>query len=210
MTDEQLLTRAKAGDFSAFAGLVDRHAAGVYTLARRVLRNAHDAEDVVQTTWLKALEHLGTFREESSFQTWLRRIAMNTSLNILRKHRGLPMSAPLGGNDHDEYPAHGPEDIREWREDAVEQAQRREVREQLDHAVAELDEKHRLVFVLRDIEGMSVEETAGALGISTSNVKVRLMRARLKLRERLTGVFGQGPGLKPAGHDHSGLSTHRG
>lgn len=200
LSDEQLVARAKGGDFAAFGALADRHAGSLFAMARRITGQASDAEDVVQSALLKALEKLEGFREEASFRTWLHRIGVNIALSQLRKKRGLPMTRLVAAEDP-EAPLQGPERIVDWRADVDREVQRREVREQLEQAVEALDDKYRLVFVLRDVEGLSVKETAGELGLSESNVKIRLMRARLQLRERLNDLFGEGPDLTPS-HDH--------
>lgn len=190
--DLDLLRQARAGDFAAFEGLVGRFQQRVYGLAYRMLGEPHDAEDVAQQTFLSLVEHLRDFREESTVAAWVLRIAANHALKLLRKRRGLP-TVPLagaGGPDEGYADVPHPEFIAAWRDDPVELAGRREVRELIDRALAELDDKYRAVFVLRDVEGFSVRETADLLGISEANVKVRLLRARLALRERLTRVLG--------------------
>jgi RNA polymerase sigma-70 factor (ECF subfamily) len=190
--DIDLLRRARAGDFKAFEQLVDRLQSRVYGLALRMLGEPHDAEDVTQQTFLSLVEHLHEFREESTFRAWVLRIAANHALKRLRKCRGLPTVSLSGADDAEE--SYGdiphPEVIAPWRDNPVELAQRREIRELIDQALRELDEKHRLVFILRDVEGFSIQETAAMLGISEANVKVRLLRARLALREKLTRILG--------------------
>ena len=195
--DRDLVRRARAGEFGAFERLVGKYEQRVYTLARRILRRPHDAEDIVQETFLSAMQHLKDFREEAAFPTWLLRIATNHALKVLRKRRGLP-TVPLeegrrGGDD--DTPIQRPVYIASWREDAERTADRPEIRRLLDRALAALDPKHRMVFLLRDVEGLSTGETAKALGISVANTKVRLLRARLKLRERLTRALGD-PGTR--------------
>jgi RNA polymerase sigma-70 factor (ECF subfamily) len=158
-------------------------------VAYRILGHAHDAEDVVQQTFLSLIEHIDTFRGESAVATWVLRIATNFALKILRKKRGLPtVSFDDQVESFDTVPH--PDYIAQWRVAPESLVERAELRELLDRAIAELDDKHRVVFVLRDIEGMSTEETADALGLSISNVKVRLLRARMQLRERLTRELG--------------------
>ena len=199
--EAQLVAAAKAGDYDAFAALVDAHADGVYALAMRIVRQAQDAEDVVQTAFIKALENLAGFREEARFGTWLHRIAANTALKLLRKRKGLPLAAPLGGGtDDDALPL--PERIADWRADVGRRLEQSEFRRLLEQAIGELDEKYRLVFILRDIEELSVKETAEQLGLTPSNVKVRLMRARLQLREKLTEAFGGDPTQVGQGAGH--------
>lgn len=190
--DLPLVRRARDGDFAAFETLVARYEGKIFALARRIVREEHDAEEVVQETFLSVVEHLAAFREDARFRTWLLRIATNAALKLLRKKRGLPtvsMDGP-GGQD-DDSPLPHPEFIAPWQESPSDLAGRHEIRALLDEALAAIDEKHRVVFVLRDVEELSTEETAAVLGISVANVKVRLMRARLMLRERLTRVLGE-------------------
>ena len=187
-----LLRRAQRGDFAAFETLVARFQPRVYGLARRILGQAHDAEDVTQQTFLSLIEHIDHFRAESAVATWVLRIATNHALKVLRKKRGLPMVAlEIGADPDDGYATlPHPEFIAQWKDNPASLAHNAELRLLLDQAVAELDDKYRLVFVLRDVEGLSVKETAESLGLTEANTKVRLLRARLQLRERLTRVLG--------------------
>lgn len=189
--DRPLVHRARSGDFAAFESLMARYERRVYGLALRIVGQLHDAEEVVQQTFLSVIEHLGGFREQARFSTWLTRIATNHALALLRK-RSRQQTIPLGeeGSEDRDEPVPHPEFIAQWAETPEQIATRRETRRLLDQALEDLDEKYRLVFVLRDVEGLSTAETAEALGISISNVKVRLLRARLMLRERLTRQFG--------------------
>ena len=190
--DPELVLAATAGELAAFEELVTRHERQIYSLAFRILRNPHDAEDVTQQAFASAVENLATFRAEASFATWLSRIATFAALKIIRKRKGLDTvsleEATEPGEDYDSVPH--PEYIADWRESPERLVERNETRRLLDDALAQLDEKHRLVFVLRDVEGLSVKETAEALGLSEGNVKVRLLRARLQLRELLTRSLG--------------------
>ena len=198
--DAGLVRRARSGDLDAFEELVSRHERRIYTLARRITANDQDAEDVTQEAFISALEHLAEFREEACFGTWLSRIATHAALKILRKRRGLPTES-LDATTEDGALPH-PEYIADWRESPERLAQRNETARLIDDALAKLDEGHRLVFVLRDVEGLSVKETADALGLSEVNVKVRLLRARLALREELTRAFGdEGKRVMPHSHD---------
>jgi RNA polymerase sigma-70 factor (ECF subfamily) len=175
--DAVLVNRAKGGDLAAFEMLAGRYERRVYSLARRILRQEQDAEDVTQQTFLSVLEHLPDFRAESSFATWLMRIATHAALKIIRKRRGLDTvsleqtTEPQETCDHVPHPEY----IADWRESPERLVERNETRQLIDEALATLDEKHRLVFLL---------------DLSESNVKVRLLRARLQLRERLTQAFG--------------------
>jgi RNA polymerase sigma-70 factor (ECF subfamily) len=205
--DRELLRRARGGDFGAFAILVERFQGRVFGVARRIVGLPQDAEDVTQQTFLSVLDHLGDFREESSVATWILRIATNHALQLLRKRRGLPtvsLDAPVQ-DEADRYAAlPHPEFIARWRDGPDQLAQQREVRELIETALGELPEKYRIVFVLRDVEGLSVKETAEALGLTEANVKVRLLRARLDLRERLTRALGDESTRMFPSHDHDG------
>lgn len=204
--DGPLVRRAKEGDYRAFEELVSRHERRLYNLAARLLRQREDAENAVQTAFLNVLEHLDDFREESSFATWITRITTNAALNVLRKRRGIE-TVPLRetGSDDEEGEIPHPEYIADWRGDPARIVEENELRRILDEAIIALPEKLRLVFVLRDVEGLGVRETAQALGIGEANVKVRLLRARLALREKLTRVFGdETKRILHAGHHEGG------
>lgn len=203
--DVELVRRAKAGDLAAFETLVSRHERQIYTLAWRLLQNQHDAEDVTQQAFLSALEGLAGFREEASFATWLNRIATYAALKVIRKRQGLDTvsleATTEPSEDYDSIPR--PEYIADWRESPERLVERNEIRELLDAALIELDDKHRLVFLLRDVEGLSGAETAATLGLTEANVKVRLLRARLQLREHLTRALGNSARRLLRPHDHA-------
>jgi RNA polymerase sigma-70 factor (ECF subfamily) len=199
--DLGLFRRARTGDFKAFELLVNRLQSRVYRVAYRILGQAQDAEDVVQQTFLSVIEHIDDFRGESAVATWILRIATNFALKILRKKRGLS-TVSLDDKDESYADIPHPKHIAVWHHPPETHLERSEVRELLDRAIAELDDKYRVVFVLRDIEGLSTEETAETLGLSASNVKVRLLRARLQLRERLTRELGDEATRVEASHDH--------
>ena len=197
ISDSELVARAKAGELAAFEALTNRYEQRVYSLALRMLRHEQDAEDVTQQTFLSALENLSGFRGEASFATWLLRIATHAALKVIRKQKGLDtvsleeMTEPADGYDAIPHPEY----IADWRQSPEQLVHQNETRRLLDDALASLDEKHRLVFLLRDVEGLSVKETAAALGLSEANTKVRLLRARLQLREQLTRTLGD-PGRR--------------
>ena len=203
-TDAELVRHAQAGDLAAFEELVSRYEQRVYTQARRITGQEQDAEDVTQQAFLSALEHLADFRGEASFATWLTRIATHAALKIIRKRQGLPtMSLEAATEEQETYGSiPHPEYITDWREGPAELATHSETQQLIDTALAQLDEKHRLVFLLRDVEGLSVKETAEALQLSETNVKVRLLRARLQLREQLTRAFGDERRRVTGGHAH--------
>ena len=192
ITDAELVSRAKAGDLDAFEALINRYEQRVYGLALRMLRQEQDAEDVTQQTFLSVLENLEGFRGESSFSTWVLRIASHAALKIIRKRKGLnTVSLEETTESSDDFSSvPHPEFIADWRQSPEHLVELNEVRRLLDDALTRLEEKHRLVFLLRDIEGLSIQETAAALDVSEANVKVRLLRARLQLREALTRVLG--------------------
>jgi len=203
VTDQELVRRAKAGELEAFELLAGRYERPVYSLARRIVQQDQDAEDVTQQTFLSALEHLDGFREEASFSTWLLRVATHAALKVMRKRKGLPTvsleAATEPPEGYDTVPH--PEYIADWRESPEQLVGRNETARRIEAALNELDEKHRVIFLLRDVEGLSVRETAEALGLSEANVKVRLLRARLQLRERLTREFGD-PARRFEPHRH--------
>ena len=186
--ESALVAQAKAGDQNAFAELVNRYERKIYRLAKNITRNDEDAEDVLQDTFLKAYTHLDNFKGDSKFYTWIVRIGVNEALMRLRKRktdRSVPLDEPveLGG---DETVAR---EIAVWEDNPEQRYSQEEWRRILDEAVESLKPDFRTVFVLRDIEELSTEETAAALGISVPAVKSRLLRARLALRERLTRQF---------------------
>jgi RNA polymerase sigma-70 factor, ECF subfamily len=174
----------------------------IFGVARRIVGQHQDAEEVTQQTFLSVLEHLGEFREESQFRTWLLRIATNHALGLLRK-RSVREAYSLDKIDsEDSYEGiPRPEFIATWNETPDQLAMRQETKTSIEDALASLNEKYRVVFVLRDIEELSTQETANILGITPEAVKVRLLRARLMLRERLTRLFGN-ESSKVAAHDH--------
>jgi RNA polymerase sigma-70 factor (ECF subfamily) len=205
--DEDLVRAAQAGDLQAYEELVTRHERRIYTLALRITGSVEDAQDVTQQAFVNAMDHLDSFRGAAAFGTWITRIAANTALKVLRKRRGLPtVSLDAATTPDDDGRIPHPEYVAEWRDTPDRLADLRETRALIDAAVAALDEKSRAVFLLRDAEGLSVKEAARALGMTEANVKVRLMRARLALREKLTRVFGDPARRLETGHPHGGTA----
>jgi RNA polymerase sigma-70 factor (ECF subfamily) len=203
-SDQELIRRAKAGEFAAFDDLVARHEGRVYSVVMGILRQRQDAEDAVQTAFMNAFEHLGGFREDAGFGTWITRIAVNSALKALRKRKNsaaVSMSRSESSDDGGRVPH--PQYIAHWRDDPLRILEQKNLRQVLDAAIGTLPEKQRVVFVLRDVQGMSVKETSEVTGLTEANVKVRLLRARLALRERLTRAFGDERPLA-ASHDHEG------
>jgi RNA polymerase sigma-70 factor (ECF subfamily) len=182
-----LVAQAKAGDQNAFAELVHRYERKIYRLAKNITRNDEDAEDVLQDAFLKAYTHLDNFKGDSKFYTWIVRIAVNEALMRLRKRktdRSVPLDEPVELGEETVQ-----REIAVWDDNPEQQYSQEEWRRILDEAVESLKPDFRTVFVLRDIEELSTEETAETLGISVPAVKSRLLRARLALRERLTRQF---------------------
>ncbi len=185
--DAALVARAQHGDTRAFDELVTKYERRVFRVARNITNNAEDAEDVLQETFWKAYSHLGDFQGNSQFYTWLVRIAVNESLMKLRRRKsGKTFSLDEGIDTGEETVTR---EIAVWDGDPEQRYSQTQLRQILDDAVASLRPTFRAVFVLRDIEELSTEETANALGLSVPAVKSRLLRARLHLREKLTRFF---------------------
>jgi len=186
----QLVSEAKAGNYAAFDELVNRYEKKIYRLGMNITGNREDAEDVLQDAFLKAFQHLPDFREDSRFYTWITRIAVNEALMKLRKrktNREVPME--------DSEDENGDVQIREfadWKPNPEQQFAQSELETILQGAVNSLSPGFRTVFYLRDVEGLSTEETAELLDLSIGAVKARLFRARLKLREELSKIFKRG------------------
>jgi RNA polymerase sigma-70 factor (ECF subfamily) len=182
-----LVAQSREGDTAAFGELVRRYEGKIFRLAQHVTQNREDAEDVLQETFMKAYEHLDQFQGNSKFYTWIVRIAVNQALMKLRR-RKTDKSVSL-----DETIDTGEDtmirEIAAWDEDPEQRFSRDELGGILDTAVKSLEPPYRSVFVLRDIDELSTEETAEALGLSVPAVKSRLLRARLQLREKLTRYF---------------------
>ena len=183
-TDEtQIIASILAGNTHLFHDLIRPHERSVYAMALSLLRNEADAEDVAQEAFLKAFRNLANFRGESKFGTWLISIALNEARTRLRSKKNVKMESL-------DEPPEGqrsilPALIRDWREIPSEALERREIRLLLQEAIADLPMIYREVFLLRDVEELSVNQSAEALGISIASVKVRLHRARMMLQKKL-------------------------
>jgi len=186
--------RAQAGDLNAFETLVSRYERRIWALAKQMLQHDQDAEDVVQDTFLTALEHLHALRHGERFGAWLKQIAVRLAYRVLAKRKRMPtesLDALLSEDpDEEETTLPRPQLVADWRDSPEALLQRKETMRLIEEALQQLPEKYRVVFWLRDVEQLSTRETAEALGISEANVKVRLLRARLMLREYLTRLFG--------------------
>jgi RNA polymerase sigma-70 factor, ECF subfamily len=195
VSDELALVQAaKAGDVSAYEQLVKRYDRNVFRIAQHITQNREDAEDVVQDAFLKAYENLEQFQGNSKFYTWLVRIAVNESLMKLRKRR-TDKTVSLDQDIETEEDTM-PREVADWSPNPEQLYKQGELKEILTKTINGLPASFRTVFVLRDVEGLSTEETAEALGLSIPAVKSRLLRARLQLRERLNKYF-----KKPKGGD---------
>ena len=184
------LDALRAGDPAALAALFEAFADRIYRLALSVLRDPAAAEDIVQETFVSAITHLDRFEGRSSLGTWLYRVAYNASLDYLRRRREEPLPADEPEDEAGEaIPL--PRSLVEWTVTPEQRLADGEVTAELDRAIGELPESLRVVFLLRDIDELSTQETAEALGLSEGAVKVRLHRARLALREQLSVYFSE-------------------
>jgi RNA polymerase sigma-70 factor (ECF subfamily) len=186
--DSALLERIRAGDKAACAECIERHGAGVYRLAQHLTKDEAEAEDVVQETFLQAFKAIDSFEGRADLRTWLYRITYNTALMHLRKIR--PVQS-IEDSLPDDEGLTVPTQFFDWCCLPEQDFQTEETRSQLEQAISELPETLRAVFVLRELEGLSTEETAQTLQLSTDVVKQRLHRARLWLRERLSAYFAE-------------------
>ena len=182
-----LVHAAKAGDISAFEELVKRYDRNVFRIAQHITQNREDAEDVVQDAFLKAYQNLANFQEQSKFYTWLVRIAVNEALMRLRRRR--PERMVSLDEDIKTEEDSMPREVADWSPNPEQLYNQGELKEILGKTIQGLPPSFRTVFVLRDVEGLSTEETADALDLSIPAVKSRLLRARLQLRERLSKYF---------------------
>ncbi len=194
------LDALRSGNRAEFARLVESTSTQIYRLGLKMLNDSDDAEDMLQETYLKALRALPGFEGRSSLTTWLYRIAVNEALMILRKRRPV---VPIDDENSDEEEGLAePVKIVDFSYMPESEMMAGESRRFLDNAIQKLSPGLRAVFLLRDVEGISIKETADALNLTEMNVKTRLLRARLKLREDLSIYFGER--LKGAGTDGNG------
>lgn len=182
-----LVEAAKGGDVASFEELVRRYDRNVFRIAQHITQNREDAEDVVQDAFFKAYSNLKQFQGQSKFYTWLVRIAVNEALMKLRRRR--PERTVSLDEEVKTEDDSVPREVADWSPNPEQQYTQAELREILDRTIHGLPATFRTVFVLRDVEGLSTEETAEALDLSIPAVKSRLLRARLQLRERLNKYF---------------------
>src|SRR5882724_13579082 len=186
--EETLIQRIREGEHELFYELIRPYERRVYSAALAILRNEADAEDAAQEAVLKAFKNIRQFRGEARFSTWLIQITVNEARMWRRKERAHLVEPIVDRED-----AEGdyiPRDFADWREIPSETLERKEVREKLAEALESLGHIYREVFVLRDMQHLSIEETAKSLGISSASVKTRLLRARLMLRDQLAPGLG--------------------
>jgi RNA polymerase sigma-70 factor (ECF subfamily) len=186
--EETLIRRVREGEHELFYELIRPYERRVYSAAFAILRNQSDAEDAAQEALLKALKHIGQFRAEARFSTWLIQITVNEARMWKRKEHA-HLVEPIAERE-DAEGNYIPRDFADWREIPSEALERKEIREQLAEALESLGQIYREVFVLREMQHLSIDETAKALSISTASVKTRLLRARLMLRDLLAPGFG--------------------
>lgn len=195
LSDADLTARAAKGDAEAFTALARRHEDHVYGLAYRLLRDSSEAEEVVQEAFLTAWEKLPGFRGDAAFGTWLYRVTANAALMRLRKKRRSPEGVPAEAAVEELLPRFDAQGrlttppSHDWSKQADEQLADRQLRAAIEQAVANLPEEYRIVFVMRDVEGLSNEEMSQVLGLTVAAVKSRLHRARLALRSTLERQF---------------------
>jgi len=198
--DLDIVHASKNGDVAAFEQLVKRYDRKLFRIAQHVTHNREDAEDAVQEAFLKAFQHLNEFREDSKFSTWLIRITLNQSLMKLRKQRRAIREVSLEDNfqtDGEKLPM----EVIDWAPDPEQLYRASELLDILVNALRELRPILRTVFVLRDIEGLSIAQTAEVLHLSQTAVKARLWRGRLQLRECLNRYFRKEEKSVPIGLD---------
>jgi RNA polymerase sigma-70 factor, ECF subfamily len=178
----------RSGDRDEFTRLVDAYSGPIYRLGLRMLGREQDAEDVLQNTFLKVMQHIGGFEGRSSLSTWIYRIAANEALMMLRSMRPEVNLEDQGNEDLDDFT---PVQFVDWGSLPEDKLLTGEAKNILDRAIQSLPESMRVVFILRDIEGLSIKETSEALNLTETNVKTRLLRARLNLREKLSVYYGE-------------------
>ena len=183
--ERALIGRILAGEKQSFYQLVQPHERRVYLTAYAIVQNEADAEEVAQEAVLKAFRHLKEFRGQARFSTWLVRITINEARMRVRSDRKRLFQSIEAAQPDDERDDYHPLLLADWREVPSEAVERNEVREEIERALAQLPATYREVLVLRDIEQLSIAETSEALGISEELVKVRLFRARLRMRDIL-------------------------
>jgi RNA polymerase sigma-70 factor, ECF subfamily len=189
--ERALVAEARIGNGEAFATLLNQYDRRLFRLAHNITGNQQDAADVLQEALLNAYRNLDRFRGDSRFYTWIVRIVINQGLMKVRERRAdswVSLDEPTETDDHTLMPR----EIEDWGDNPEQRYSKTEFHAILNQNMEQLEPALRIVFLLRDVEGFSIEETAGMLGLSVPAIKSRLLRARLKLRERLTKYFKRG------------------
>ena len=184
LTEQALIERVKAGESELFYQLIEAYQRAVFSAAYSVLGNEADAEEVAQEAFLKAYSRLDQFRGESKFSTWLAQIAVNEARMRRRKDRKTLYDS-IDEGYHDESGDYFPIDYADWREIPCDAFEQKELKTALSRAIACLKPMYREVFILRDVQGLNIRETAEVLGLSEALVRTRLLRARLQMRDAL-------------------------
>ena len=189
MTQDFSIEALRSGDRAEFARLVDAYSTPIYRLGLKMLGNSQDAEDILQNTFLNALTHLSNFEGRSSVSTWLYRIAANEALMLIRRRKSNINIEDMQSEDSDDVPL--PETFMDWSLLPEKELISGEGKGVLESAIKKLPETLRVVFILRDVEDLSIKETAEILNLTEVNVKARLLRARMALREQLSSYYAE-------------------
>jgi RNA polymerase sigma-70 factor (ECF subfamily) len=187
--DFELIRAINSGQYDRFPDLVKRYEQKLYNFNLRMCRDAADAEDIVQETFLNVFKYLKDFRYETKFKNWLYRVAASTCIKKRRKSKFAPQRELSLDEFYPQSEAEVSDQVPDWAQMPLDKVLSNELLDKINEAIVKLPEKYRLVIVLRDIEGFSTAETAQILNLSDANVKVRLHRARLFLRDKLKGYF---------------------
>jgi RNA polymerase sigma-70 factor (ECF subfamily) len=187
--DYDLVQEINSGSIDRFQELVERYDQKLYNFSLRMCRDASDAEDLVQETFLNVFRYINSFRYETKFKNWLYKIAANSCIKKRRKSKFAPERELSLDEFTPQNESEKPDKVPEWAQLPLDKVLNHELQDIINQAIVALPEKYRVVMVLRDLEGFSTDETAQILNLSESNVKVRLHRARLFLRDELKGYF---------------------
>lgn len=191
-SEESLIARILAGEKELFHDLIRPYERMVYLTVFAILKNEIESEDVAQEAIINAYRHLSSFRLESKFSTWLVTIAVNQARQKLRKQKRATFES-IDDRDEEKDGDYTPAFLTDWREIPLEALERKELREVLKAAVAGLPDKYREIFIMRDLQEMSIQETAEALGLNEPVVKIRLRRARIMLQQQLAPFLKKSP-----------------
>ncbi|HET9802033.1 MAG TPA: sigma-70 family RNA polymerase sigma factor [Candidatus Acidoferrum sp.] len=191
-SEAALIARILAGEKELFHELVRPYERMIYLTVFAILKNEVESEDAAQEAIINAYRHLNSFRMESKFSTWLVTIAVNQARQKLRRDKRATFES-IDEQDEDKEGDYTPAFLTDWREIPLEALERKELREALRASVAGLPDKYRQIFILRDLQEMSIQETAEALGVNQPLVKIRLRRARLMLQKQLAPFLQQSP-----------------